>query len=139
MISCTGPQAVIEEVPFRDGAEKVLGQMLCTADYLGQMSDPGYIDKLPSLFKEFEESDAYRGIPLDQRYFRSANELLRRTPAFWTNQVLPRLNHACEGLYQYLADPYPEGGNPYLEAIERNMELLKAQPQPRLKADLPTR
>lgn len=139
MISCTGPQAAIDKLPFRNSAEKLLGQMLCTADYLGQMSDPGYIDKLPSLFKEFEECDSYRGIPADQRYFQSATELLRRTPAFWANQVLPRLNQACDGLYHYLADPYPNGRNPYLEAIQHNMELLEAQPECNQKADLQAR
>ena len=39
-----------------------MGQAVCTADYVGQMSDPKYPDKLEVLFREFEESFRYQEI-----------------------------------------------------------------------------
>jgi len=124
LISCTGPRAFIDAVPFRDEREEVLGMMLCTADYLGQMSDPRYLEKLPILFQEFEESDNFRDIPPSERIFHSAEELIQRTPDFWRESVLPKLNDECGRLYQYLAKPYPDGSNPYIERIEEHLDMI---------------
>ncbi|MDX2108946.1 MAG: hypothetical protein SFY80_01765 [Verrucomicrobiota bacterium] len=125
LISCTGPRATIDAIPFRNPLEKILGLGVCTADYLGQMSDPGYVDKLPPLFKEFEESDNYRNIPLEKRLFKSADEMLKKTPGFWKHIVLPKLENECQGLYRYLAVPYPDGPNPYIAAVEENIERIQ--------------
>lgn len=126
MISCTGPRAIIDAIPFRHRAEKVLGQMLCTADYLGQMSDPDYLAKLPILFKEFEESDNYRGIPKERRLFGSVESLIAQTPVFWNFTVLPKLEYDCGGLFRYLAIPYPDGPNPYLDQVALNLAQIQA-------------
>lgn len=126
VISCTGPRAIIDAIPFRNRSEKVLGQMLCTADYLGQMSDPAYPEKLPVLFEEFEESDNYRGIPKDRRFFQSLRDLLQKTPDFWTYSVKPKLDYDCGGLYRYLAAPYPDGSNPYLQEVDTNLSRIRA-------------
>jgi hypothetical protein len=61
-IRCTGPRAVISAIPFPNEAERVVGMAVCTADYLGQMSDPHYVAKLPGLFREFQENDEFRGL-----------------------------------------------------------------------------
>ncbi len=124
IICCTGPNARIESIRFPTLAEKRLGQMLCTADYLGQMSDPAYLQKLPILYAEFEESDRYRGIPMEQRRFRSVEDLIEKTPDFWQKKVLPQLETACEGLYRFLAEPDANGENPYLEAVKSNLARL---------------
>lgn len=125
MISCTGQHAVIDAIPFRHPPEKILGQMLCTADYLGQMGDPNYPGKLPVLFQEFEESDTYRGVPMARRHFSSLEDLLARTPGFWYDEVLPKLEYDCGGLYKFLAVPYPHGDNPYLEAVHNNLDQVR--------------
>ncbi|MFP4156755.1 MAG: hypothetical protein ACLFU4_03970 [Opitutales bacterium] len=127
LISCTGPRSVIDAVPFRSRLERIIGEAVCTADYIGQMSDPGYIDKLPVLFEEFEESDDYRGVPREQRLFKNCDELIRGTPGFWQNVILNKLEADCHGLYRYLAEPYPEGPNPYLASIERNIDRVKSK------------
>jgi len=126
LISCTGPRSVIDAIPFRTRQERILGQMVCTADYLGQMSDPGYAQKLPVLFAEFEESDNYRGIPKERRMFGSVQELLNKTGDFWRNAVVPKLDRDCGGLYKLLAEPYPDGPNPYLLTVEQNLAQIEA-------------
>lgn len=126
IISCTGPRAIIDAIPFRHRAEKLLGQMLCTADYLGQMSDPQYVEKLPVLFLEFEESDDYRGIPPSRRMFPNVEELMRKTPDFWSYAVLPKLDYDCAGVYRYLGIPDPDGANPYLEEVESNLARIRS-------------
>ncbi len=125
LISCTGPRSLIDAIPFYNKLEKIMGMAVCTADYLGQMSDPKYIKKLPVLYLEFEESDDFRNIAKEDRIFKSCDELLRGTPFFWTNIVIPKLENDCGSLYKYLAEPYPEGINPYEKEIEANVETVK--------------
>ncbi|KAF0095112.1 MAG: hypothetical protein E1N59_1158 [Puniceicoccaceae bacterium 5H] len=125
LISCTGPRALMDAIPFDSRAERLLGQMVCTADYLGQMSDPGYPDKLPVLFCEFEESDDYRGIARKERAFANATELMQNTPVFWQDVVIPKLEIECAGVCHYLSRPFPDGPNPYIAAVEANIERVK--------------
>ncbi len=125
LISCTGPRSLIDAIPFCNKMEKIMGMAVCTADYLGQMSDPKYIKKLPVLFKEFEESDDYRDIAKEDRIFKSCDELLRGTPFFWFNIVIPKLDSDCGSLYNFLAEPYPDGINPYVLEIETNVDTVK--------------
>ena len=47
LIASTGPRAVIDGIPFISPTEKTLAQMLATADFLAQMSDPQYVNKFP--------------------------------------------------------------------------------------------
>ncbi len=124
-ISCTGPNANIDAIPFADHKEKVLGESVRTADYLGQMSDPRYVIKLPVLYQEFEESDRFRGIPKEKRLFKNVHELLSNTPDFWENVVKKTLDETCHGLYKYLSIPYPGGRNPYYEKVEENINIVR--------------
>lgn len=125
LISCTGPRSIIDAVPFNNPRERIVGESICTADYLGQMSDHHYVNKLSSLYREFEESDDYRNIPRDNRIFKSHEDLIRSTPYFWGNIVIPKLEDECHGLYKYLAQPYPDGVNPYMNKIEENIDFIR--------------
>jgi hypothetical protein len=49
--------------------------MLGTADLLGQMADRSYLERLPFLYREFQEGR----VP----GFESELDLLKKTPAFW--------------------------------------------------------
>ena len=57
--------------------------------------------------------------------FKSAQDLIQRTPDFWKKIVLPKLENDFRSVYKFLAAPYPHGPNPYLEAIEQNMVQIK--------------
>lgn len=123
MIRCTGPYADISAIAFTTQVERILGQAVCTADYIGQMSDPKYVDKLSHLFEEFEESDDFNGIPRKERLFSSAGELLGKTPDFWEKIVQPRMHVECNNLWKYLR--LDDNSNPYIESVEANIAKVR--------------
>lgn len=123
-IRCTGPASKIGMLNFRNDAERLIGCMVATADYLGQMADPRYVDKLAALFNEFEEANDYNHVPAEKRMFTSVENLILKTPDFWNNFVLPMLNRDYQGVYRWLKPP-DEAANPYIQAVENN--LLRIQ------------
>lgn len=126
-ISCTGPRNEIGRMDFRAPVEKIIGCSIATADYLGQLAAADYPGELEILFNEFHESDEFYHIPTAERAFKSARDLVTRTPGFWTHFVRPKLENDFQGMYRFLADPYPHGPNGYLEAIEQNIVEIQAQ------------
>ena len=126
LISCTGPRADIAHIEFHSEIERILGQAVCTADYIGQMSDPQYPFRLNTLFKEFVESYQYQQIPQEEWPFTSYEALLRSTPAFWDTFVQHKLDVECAGLWTHLEHPVT-GKNPYLESIEQNLATIRGQ------------
>jgi hypothetical protein len=120
-INCTGPTKEIGHLHFRDPVGCVIGCALGTADYLGQMAAPDYPDELEVLFNEFREADDFIHLPVEQRVFKSASELIERTPAFWQQYVRRKLEVDFRDMYRFLSDPYPDGPNAYLEAVNRNI------------------
>lgn len=124
-INCTGPTKQISRLFFREPVERVIGCALATSDYLGQMAAADYPDELEILFNEFEESDNYIHLPPSKRAFKSAPELVSKTPMFWQKWVKPKLESDFQAVYRFLARPYPHGSNPYLTAIEKNIAKIK--------------
>src|SRR5687768_3110053 len=116
-INCTGPSRELTHVHFRDPIARVIGAALGTADFLGQMAAHDYPDELEILFAEFSEADDFVHIPESRRLFRSASELIEGTPAFWRDVVKRKLDHDFQGMYRFLARPYPDGRNEYIEAV----------------------
>jgi hypothetical protein len=123
-IRCTGLNSRIGEIEFRTESDRMTGCMVATADYLGQMADPEYPTKLPALFSEFEESNNFSRVPFEKRPFRSANELMAKTAAFWNGFALPKLESDYQGVYRVLAEP--DGRNAYVEAVEANLVRIAA-------------
>lgn len=123
-IRCTGPDAKIDRLYFARPEDRLLGSFVATADYLGQMAAADYPDELEILYHEFRQSDDYLNIPLEHRMFKSAEELVLKTPGFWKFVVLPKLDNELGKVYVYLARPLPDGPNPYLDAIERNISQI---------------
>jgi hypothetical protein len=89
------------------------------------MAARDYVDKLPVLFLEFAEAARFSGGP-NSRFaaFESAEDLMRKTPLFWKNYVVPRIENDFGRLYKFLSDPYPDGPNHYLERVQANMARL---------------
>jgi len=126
MIRCTGVAVRVTTVPFRNDFERTLGCAVGTADLLGQMAAADYVDKLPVLFLEFAE--AARTDPVNGARFadyKNPEDLMRRTPMFWSDYVWPRINEDFGHLYVFLNNPLPNGPNPYLLAIEKNIQRLQ--------------
>jgi len=124
-INCTGPTKEISRLRFREPVERVIGCALGTADYLGQMAAADYPDELGILFNEFRESDDFIHLPPSRRAFKSAEDLVERTPLFWKKFVLPKLESDFQAVYRFLARPHPHGPNEYLDAVEKNIATIK--------------
>jgi hypothetical protein len=123
-INCTGPNSEIGRLHFRDPVSRMVGCALATADYLGQLSDPEYPEKLGELYREFLESDTFSNVPPERRVFRSENDLVCRTPGFWFKFVMPKLERDFQAVYRFLARPYPSGRNDYLAAVDANLARI---------------
>lgn len=123
-ISCTGPSSKIERVGFNDTLARVIGCVVATADYLAQMSAPDYLEKLVPLFNEFEESHDFFNTPPAGRLFKSPQQLIQNTAVFWSKLVLPKLETDFAGVYRYLAAADPLGRNPYIAAVEANIDRI---------------
>lgn len=121
MIRCTGLQGRPDRSTFSSELSRTAACMVATADYLGQMAAPEYVDRLPCLFAEFEEADNYSRVPKSKRMFASASQLIAGTAGFWQNFVRPRLETEFSGVYRYLALPAPARRNPYIDAVELNI------------------
>jgi len=123
-INCTGPNCEISRLHFRDPVSRMVGCALATADYVGQLADPHYPDKLGELYAEFSESDDFANVPMEKRIFKSEEDLVRRTPDFWFHFVKPKLENDFQAVYRYLERPLRSGTNDFLAAIEANFAKI---------------
>jgi hypothetical protein len=123
-INCTGPNSEIGRLLFRNAISRVVGCALATADYLAQLSDPLYPDKLGELYAEFCESDDFAHVPQEMRAFKSEEDLVCRTPGFWVHFVKPKLETDYEAVYRYLEKPLGSGRNGYIAAAEQNFAKI---------------
>ena len=91
---------------------------------IGSAAD--YVEKLPVLYLEFAEAAKFSGGDSPKSIaFRSAEELMRNTPGFWQHYVLPKIEKDFGALHRFLTDPFPDGPNFYLDAIEANIAKLR--------------
>ena len=126
MIRCTGVNVNLSLIPFQCEVEKIVGFALGTADLLGQMAAADYVEKLPILYSEFDESARfYEGKISMAQYFPGAEDLVRKTPEFWSKYVLPKINNEFWEVYRFLNQPYPDGPNEYLQRVEANIEKVR--------------
>src|SRR5437899_4598149 len=88
MINCTGVNADLKSIPFSDELERTMGFALGTADLLGQMAAPDYVDKLPILYLEFAESARFNPYKPLRFMCNSAEESPRNPLAFSHESVL---------------------------------------------------
>lgn len=126
MIRCTGVNVDLSSIPFQSDAERIVGFALGTADLLGQMAARDYVEKLPVLYLEFEESARHNdGRMTAAGSFSSAEDLMKKTPLFWERYVMPKISQDFGGLHQFLNLPYPAGTNLYIRQIEANLSKLR--------------
>lgn len=126
-IICTGPRSRISQVSFHREEARQMAFILVTADYLAQMSAADYLDKLPALFLEFQESFDFEQVPAAKRPYQSERELLEKTPAFWENYVRPMLDFEAGGVHRYLTTAGQP--NPYLQAVDANLVEVRRRLQ----------
>ncbi len=120
------PFARIEET-VSDARDITVGHLLGTADMIAQMADRCYLEKCRDrLYAEFVLGGV--ALPFSQGNprvkYASGLDLLRQTPEFVAEVRSKRLDGDFHAGYRYLEILYG-GGNPYMEAIERNIEYLR--------------
>jgi hypothetical protein len=127
IVHFTGYEIQLSEIQLADGRDRKLGHLLGTADLIAQMADRCYLEKCRDrLYPEF----VLGGIAAAQgddgalhvRY-SSGLDLLRQTPRFVRETRAQRLDGEFDHAYRYL-EPLFGGKNPYLEAIDRNVDYL---------------
>ena len=126
MIRCTGVNVELEKIPFQNDLVRLAGFSLGTADLLGQMAASDYPEKLPVLYEEFVEAAAFNGgWAANFGPFDSALHLMSQSNGFYAQYVKPKIENDLGGVFRFLASPYPDGSNEYIESIDRNLLRVK--------------
>jgi hypothetical protein len=125
MLICTGLRIDYETFPFQSREERIIGYALGTADLIAQMAADSYPEKLPLLYREFEEAYHYEGMEKLKKagalLYNSANDLIKKTPYFYEVIVKERLKK-MGSMYKYLTN---RSGNHYVDAIEKNIKRIE--------------
>jgi hypothetical protein len=119
MIRSTDPGHPFAQIPFANERVRLLGQIVGTADLVGQMADRTYLEKLLFLYLEFKEANFGN--------YRNVHDMLRQTRKFY-DITREKLDGAYQGLYAKLTshfrDVFGTEINYYLESIEKNIAYL---------------
>ena len=128
IVHFTGYEIKLSQIQLADERDRKLGHMLGTADLIAQMADRCYLEKCRDrLYPEFVLGGVAAAPASDgtlQVRYSSGLDLLRQTPQFVRETRAVRLNGEFEHAYRFL-EPLFEGKNPYLEAIDRNLDYLQ--------------
>ncbi|HEY3852077.1 MAG TPA: hypothetical protein VGL87_13955 [Steroidobacteraceae bacterium] len=128
IVHFTGYEIKLSQIQLADGRDRRLGYLLGTADLIAQMADRCYLEKCRDrLYPEFVLGGIAAAPGSDgtmQVRYSSGLDLLRQTPRFVRETRTERLDGEFERAYRFL-EPMFEGRNPYLEAIDRNIEYLQ--------------
>jgi hypothetical protein len=120
ILNCTGLTTKTAIIKFSSPNIALLGNMLGTADLLGQMSDRFYLEKLLFLYVEFHEAGV--------KGFTSELNLLENTIGFY-EMTKQRFILELGGVNKYTIHHFRERWNInrdlYAEAINRNIDYLK--------------
>jgi hypothetical protein len=116
------------EAKVPDRRDVMLGHLLGTADMIAQIADRCYLEKCRDrLYAEFVLGGVALPVAANggrQVKYASGLDLLRQTPDFVAEVRAKRLDGQFDSAYRYLEALYA-GRNPYMEAIDRNMEYLR--------------
>lgn len=130
IVHFTGYEVPFAEINVSDPRDIKLGHLIGTADMIAQMADRCYLEKCRDrLYAEFVLGGVALPINGDgtstpQVKYASGLDLLRQTPEFVTQVRTKRLDGQFDCAYRYLEVLFG-GSNPYIEAIDRNLDYLR--------------
>ncbi len=128
IIHFTGYEVPFAEIKVTDPRDVVAGHLLGTADMIAQMADRCYLEKCRDrLYAEFVLGGVALPIAANggrQVKYASGLDLLRQTPEFVAEVRTKRLDGEFNSAYKHLEILYG-GRNPYIEAIDRNVDYLR--------------
>lgn len=120
LISCTDTALNLYDIPFPDERTRLLGQIVVTADMLGQMAGRTYLERLLFLYQEFQEANVGG--------YKNIQDLLKKSKQFY-EITRAKLEGPFGGVYAHLAlhfkDSMGRERNFYIESIEKNMAYLE--------------
>ncbi|MDQ3025469.1 MAG: HD domain-containing protein [Pseudomonadota bacterium] len=122
----TGYERRVETIKLDDPMHRLLGSLLGSADIIAQMSDRCYLEKCRDrLYPEFVAGGITRKSTDTGEVvvFASAEDLLRKTPSFYSNAA-KRLDGELGGAYQY-AQAHFNGPNLYMDALKQNIRFAE--------------
>lgn len=140
LVHFTGFEIPVDKIRLPvDPIFKIIGNLLGTADILGQMSDRCYLEKCHErLYPEFVAGGiAVRdnGSGEKQVVFESGADLVLKTPGFYRHAE-DRLDNILCSAHRY-AEKHFEGKNLYVEAVENTVNyartLTKSEDMARLR------
>jgi hypothetical protein len=128
MVHYTGLEVAPDQIRLPDEKTHLVGYMLGTADFIAQMSDRCYLEKCRDrLYPEFVLGGV--AVQVDEHgkervIYESAEDLLRKTPAFYEHEVEDRLNKLFNQVYNY-EQAHFDGQRNYIHALGQNQAYLK--------------
>ena len=128
MVHYTGYEIAPERIRLPDEKWHLIGHMLGTADLIAQMSDRCYLEKCRDrLYPEFVLGGLAVKVDKDGKettLYKSGEDLLKKTPAFYEKEVEKRLNKLFNKAYAYEIAHF-EGEKHYINGLGKNQARLK--------------
>lgn len=90
-----------------------VGACVALGDWLSQMGDEQYVEKLSKLYQEFDEFQKYHNLNM----YSGLQDLINKTPGFWYKLVKPLLETKFYALYEYTSSNY-------IKMVENNINNL---------------
>jgi len=90
-----------------------IGACVALGDWLSQMGDKQYIEKLDNLYLEFDEFQKYHNLNM----YNGLQDLINKTPGFWFKLIKPLLSTKFYALYEYTSSNY-------INKVEKNITKL---------------
>jgi hypothetical protein len=128
LVHFTGYELPFPAIDAVDPRDVKVGHLIGTADLIAQMADRCYLEKCRDrLYLEFVLGGVALPIAANggrQVRYASGLDLLRQTPEFIAETRASRLDGDFGEAYRYLEILFG-GTNPYIEAIDRNVDYLR--------------
>ncbi len=127
LVHYTGFEIPVDKIRLPDPIFRILGNLLGTADILGQMSDRCYLEKCHErLYPELVAGgiavrDSKNGEK--QVVFESGADLVLKTPGFYQHAEY-RLDNVLGSAHRY-AEKHFDGRNLYVEAVENTINYAR--------------
>jgi len=122
-ICATAISVSMEELPFRDSREWLIGALVATGDMLGQMAAEDYPERLAGLYLEFREATVFSRLQkAGFALHKNLLDLLEGTEKFYNGYVTRMLDQEWKGVYRILDDRH--GNNCYIDRIRSNISRV---------------
>ena len=122
-ICATAISVSMDELPFRDPREWLIGALVATGDMLGQMAAEDYPERLAGLYLEFREATVFSRLQKASfALHKNLVDLLAGSEKFFNGYVMRMLDREWKGVYRILEDRH--GKNRYLDRIRINISRV---------------